>query len=183
MGTKPYPLHPDDAVELKTLRDRLVQLRLGMGLTPPQVSVQAGRNADFVGRLERYTGVRTAPLFSSVQLWASGLNARVELELDDFWLYSHSDPEFLLLFRQSRPFAARHSQRLLLVAMLRRWRMCNRLDLSVVAPLMAPMSTTSLSDWESESQDPLLGRAMFYARVLGTRLRLRVFTRQQWRFD
>lgn len=180
MGKKEIALHEEDARHLQQLRGVLIRTRLDAGLAPVELSVQAGRNADFIASLERHVAV--VPKASTWQAWARVLYLRLEFEVQDLWLFtSQPDEQLLQLQRQSRAWGADVPARRLLAAQLRLWRMCRGWDTEQVAPLLG-VSGESVARWELDSHDPALSRAMGYARVLGTSVRVRVFRRDEWIF-
>jgi len=50
-----------------------------------------------------------------------------------------------------------------------------------VAPLLG-QSGDSIRDWEADSNDPLVSRVMAQLRVMGARVQVRTFTREEWIF-
>jgi len=179
MGTKVYSLHEDDALELQQLRDKLRGLRVAAGLSRAQLSRDSGLSRDSVSSLER--GVNPSPLVSTLQSWGRALGVRVEFEVQDLWRFPHGDAQFQAMFRRSRPWAADEAARLFLVAAARQWRVSRGWDVEHVAPLLG-QSGDSIRDWEADSNDPLVSRVMAQLRVMGARVQVRTFTREEWIF-
>ena len=174
---KGYPLHPDDLQELNDLRGKLRVLRRQNGLTHRAAAAAVGRGHDFVVGLEK--AKTDSPALASLQDWAHAVGARVEFELDGFWDVPHTDGRMLSLFKAGQPWGAHEPARMWVVAALRAWRVKNGWDVEHVAPLMG-LQAESIVDGESKLPNPMFGRACFYARVLQTLLRLRLFTRDEW---
>lgn len=179
MGTKVYPLDEQDTAQMDTVRAVLRQARLDLGAKPQELSIQAGRNYEFVRTLERPGGA--VPLASSLQVWGHVLNLRIEFDVLNLWRFAHYDPEFALEHRLSRPWSAHAQARRFLVSSLRQFRIARFLDVETVAPAMG-VAGESVRNWEQESVDPSLSRAMATARVLGTRVQFSVFTKDEWIF-
>ena len=179
MGTRVFVLHPDDDRELDALCARLKQIRVDAGLKDREVSAIAGKHWDFVRRLE--TRSARAPAASTLQQWAGVLYVRLCFEVDGMSGLPVHDPELGTLLREADVWGGGSDvpARLLLVAQLRAWRISQGRDIEHVAQLLG-MSGSSVRHWENKSKDPLMSRAMFYARLLGTRVRLSVVTREQW---
>jgi len=179
VGTKVFMLHPDDDRELDALCAGLKQIRVDAGLKDREVSAVAGKHWDFVRRME--TRQARAPAASTLQQWAGALYVRLCFEVDGVSGLPVHDPELGRLLREANVWGRGSDApaRLLLVAQLRAWRIWQGRDIEHVAPLLG-VSADSARHWENKSNDPLMSRAMFYARLLGTRVRLSVVTREQW---
>jgi transcriptional regulator with XRE-family HTH domain len=179
MGTKVFPLHPQDGRELDALCARLKQIRVDADLRSIEVSIIAGEHHDFVRRLE--SRAARGPAASTLQKWAGALYVRLCFEVDGVPALPVHDPVLLALQRQADVWGSGSdvAVRLLLVAQLRQWRMSQGRDIEHVAPLLG-VSGEAARHWENKSKDPLMSRAMVYARLLGTQVRVSVVTREQW---
>lgn len=179
MGFTRDELHPDDVDELQRLRGQLRQARIDAGVSGYGLSAQLGRHREFVSHLER--GVTLSPFMSTLQVWAAGLGLRVEFGVLGLWMFHQSDHEMLDAYAQSRPWGADEQARRWLVLALRAWRVRRGLDVAVVAPLLST-DGEQVRHWEANAHDPTIGRAMLQARVTGTRVTLRVWSRDEWIF-
>lgn len=173
--------HPEDEYTLAVLREQMRQLREKADVSMSEASRRAGvSHVSAINALEKGYNF---PKVSRVQQWANGLGVRVEFSLDGFWRFHHVDLQMLQLYRMSRAWGADEAQRLWLLSALRQWRIKCGLSAEKVAQLL-DMSSDALQRWElGPSGDVLLARMMWQARVMGTVLRLRVFTRDEWIFE
>ena len=172
-----FPVHSDDVDEIAGLRQRLIGIRLASGKPSSGACEAAGLPAEFMSRLE--TARRDSPKLSSLQKWAGALDYRVEFRIEDFWLYAHGAQEMLMWYAMSRPWGADAQMRQWLVSALGQWRVKKGMDVEDVAELMG-VGVSAVRDWEADSPDPLLKRAMWQARVTGTRVRLDLWRREDW---
>lgn len=172
-----YVLHPEDADELAGLRQVLKQRRQHLGLKIIDVAARGGRHPEFVSMLER--GVSPSPRMASLQVWAGLLDARVEFELDGFWDVEHDDTEMLWLDGMRQPWGKDAEYRLWLVAALRAWRIAKGIHMDIIAQGVG-MHRNGAYRWEWESTDPLMARAMTTARLMDTRLRLRLVHKEDF---
>lgn len=175
-----FEMHPDDAQEVAKVRAQLRQMRKELKISGYEMSRRLGRARDFVGGLE--LGVADSPQVSSLQLLASGVDARIEFSLDGFWLFAHTSRNMMSWYALSRPWGSDREQRMWLVAALREWRVKMGLDVAVTAPLIGVVPD-GLRNWEDNSQDPVLARAMLQARATGTVLRMQVWRKADWVFE
>lgn len=177
--TKLAPLHPQDTETIDELRTALFRERQLRKLSAFRLSRNVGRNGEFVSQLEQ--GDAASPKMSSLQMWAGGLDLRIEFTLEHFWMIPHMNTEMITFFAMSRPWGADAYMRQWLVSALRQWRVRRGIDVSVVAPLLGT-DVDSVRRWEDESTDPLLGRAMWQARHTGTRLLWSLWRKEDWTF-
>lgn len=172
-----YSVDPDDEDALDRVRLDLRALRLERGWTMQQVAALSNRDAASISLLER--GVSPSPRMSTLQLWAASLDRRIEFDLEGFWEFDHDDSQMIWLYEMSRPWGQDAHQRLWLIAALRAWRLAKGIDIDVVARPLG-MQRNGAFRWEWESVDPLMGRAMTTARLLGTTIVMKLYTRDQW---
>lgn len=175
--TQLYVIDERDAESLRQLREQLKDRRADLGLRVYEVAKRCGRHPEFVSMLER--GISASPKLSSLQLWAGGVDARIEFELPGFWDVEHDDPQMLWLDGMREPWGKDSHMRLWLVAALRAWRVVNGVDIGVVAQAIG-MHRNGAYRWEWESVDPLFGRVAATARVLGVPLQMRLVWREDW---
>lgn len=179
MGTRKIDLHPDDELATTAIRQQLRQARKEANESGYGLSAKLGRSKEFITNLER--GVNGSPRLSTLQLWAGGLDLRIEFELTGFWMFAHTSGEMTAWYGMSRLWGADKDQRMWLVSALRTWRIRKGLDVEEVAPLMQ-IDGDTLRRWESESHDPLLARAMLQARVTGTVITMSLWRKEDWVF-
>lgn len=172
-----FPAHQEDLDEIDRMREKLTQIRMSTGKTSQKICREAGAPSDFIARLEKER--RDSPKTSSVQRWAGLLGVRVEFGIDRFWLYAHGGQEMLTVYAMSRQWGADDFQRQWLVSALGQWRVKKRIDVDDLAPLMG-VKSEAIRDWEADADDPVLKRAMWQARMTGTRVTLDVWRREDW---
>lgn len=178
--TKMMRPHEEDVATLGALRDALRELRQARKLSAYRLSANVGRSDEFVSSLER--ALSYSPKMSSLQLWASGLDVRIEFGLEHFWLVPHAgSSEMLALYAMSRPWGADDHQRLWLVSALKAWRVNRGIDVAELAPGLGT-DMDSVWRWEYESTDPFIARAMWQARLTGTRVTFTLWRKDEWIF-
>lgn len=171
--------------QVEQLREALFRRRQDLGWSSSFASQRVGRRGDFVRRLE--LAHRNDQKLSTLQDWCRAVDLRLRL-----WVPSFGPSMWPLA--QGR-FAAENrmlwqywdlstmdgdklipdlSQRLWVVALLRACRRHLRLDAQANAAMLRElgMNAKGFWKWEAEATDPMLGRCMRYAEVLGVRLRV-----------
>ncbi len=174
-------LDAEDACTLVILREHLRQVREERKISAHSLSKKVGRGGEFVSDLEK--GRARTPRLSTLQLWASGLDLRIEFGLRDFWLMSHVDREMLTMFTMSRAWGSGDEfMRRWLVLALRTWRVRRSIDVVTLAPQLCT-DNSSVWRWEEDSHDPFIARAMSQARFTGTRVTVSVWSQPDWIFE
>lgn len=161
-----YDAHPDDVARLVQFRQKLRAVREGRGISAAQLSRDMGRSVEAASAFER--GERASPLVSTLQVWAAALDLRMEFSLEGWTDLGYSDPRTEALFKASRPWDAHDQMRMWLVSALRTWRVAKGIDVVELATLMGASESKPIRDWEANSRDPMLFRATWQARCMGT---------------
>ena len=175
-----YPSDAQDLEEYAKIRDHLIRERRLSGKSGKELAARTGKGDGFLHGLEKQA--RDSPLLSTLQEWPPIFGYRIEFGLENFWLHGHSDQEMLTYYAMSRPWDADHRwQRQWLVAALKQWRVKQGVDVEVLAALLG-VSSGAVRDWEESSHDPVLKRAMLQARLLGTRVTMRLWKQDEWTF-
>lgn len=172
-----YDVHADDVVALDQLRADLKRRRLDLGLMLKDAGPRVGREGEFVSMLER--GLARSPVMSSLQLWASAVDARINFDLDGFWDVEHADPQVHWLQEMRRKWGKDAEMRLFLVAAIRSWRVEHQIPIEVVSEGIR-MDRDGAARWEWEATDPLIGRAMVTARLVQTRVTMSLVFKEDW---
>lgn len=170
----------EDRKALDALHGKLISARKDLGVSAHELAGREhGRHPGWIKNLE--SGKADSPRISSYQSWASVLGLRLEIQVKDFWLYPWVNQEMIAWYAMSRPWGADEMMRQWLVAALACWRARVGVDVYEIA-LKLKCSPEAVLDWESESVDPLVKRAMLQARFTGTRLRFHLWRKEDWRF-
>lgn len=169
----------EDQVELRNIRTQLTNLRQGSRVSQKQVERRIGI-FNFIKHAEedRYP----YPRLSTLQQWAAAYDLRLEVGLDNFWLHAWSDKEMLALYAMSRRFDAAPMLRLWVVSALRSWRQKVGVDSARLGGMLG-ITGTAVRTWEYESGDPGVDKVLIRARLLGTRVRVRLWSREDWIFE
>jgi len=175
-----YPTGPDDRAALESLRDQLRAERERRGLTYESAGALIGRSINFLYEMEN---LRSSLKLSSVQLWASIYDMRVEFGLADYWNFTWAHDELHVLYQLSRPFDAANYQRLWLVCALQAWRERLGIHAAEVAYWMNLKDAHSVTEWERKSNDPMLLRVMAQARLTKTSVTMKLWKREDWTFS
>jgi hypothetical protein len=171
-----YQVDQVDQAQLDWLYAQLVTARKLQGLVPVHASVAAGKVPDFVGRMERRTF--DSPRLSAYQDWARIVGFRLVCDLEGFWDHEWDDPAMQAWWEMAKPWRADYPHRLWLVEALKCWQV-RFADRDVVAAAVG-RHRQGVARWYAQAHDPLLKRALNQAVAVGTRVRLRLFTREQW---
>ena len=172
-----FTIDDRDVQALAVLREQLMARRKSLRRTINDAAELVGRHGEFVSMLER--GVSPSPKLSSLQLWAAGVDARVQFEFDGFYDVEHDDPEMLWLDGMRNRWGADAQMRLWVVAALRAWRIARSIPMDVVAVGMG-VHRHGAYRWEWGSTDPLFARVAGTARLLGTQLTMSLILREDW---
>lgn len=174
-----YQINASDSAEVESIRLMLREIREDNGETHQQVAARLGKEPDFI--FDRENRRRDSPHLSSLQLWASAFDLRLEVNINNFWMHAWNEPEMQALYAMSRPFDAAPMLRLWTVSALGCWR--RRLGISArEAGVRMGLSPDAVTRWELESHDPLVNRMMVQARATGTWITFRLWHRDDWIF-
>lgn len=178
-------LHEDDYREFFRIRRELVGWHHCTGTTQVRMATLLGVSDKFVHELE--TG-RSMPRLSSLQLWASAFDLRVQPVVSRSGLdLGHPVPpmlegENLMLWNMARPFDAARWVRLWVVSDL----IMLRHALGVSPPEMADrlnVKLSSLYSWERTSHDPIVSKLFTYARALGSSVTFALMERRDYQYE
>lgn len=175
-----YPVDPGDREALESLRDQLREQRVQRGLSYESAGALVGRSINFLYEMEN---LRSSLKMSSVQLWASIYDMRVEFGVADYWNFTWAHDELHLLYQFSRPFDAAKYQRLWLVSALQAWRERVGVSTHEVAYWLGLKDAHAVSEWERKAADPMMGRVMTQARLVRTSVTMKLWKREDWIFQ
>lgn len=177
--TRFVPLHPDDAATLQDLRVQLRDLRRAEGISGYELCRRLGQHLEFVSRLEN--GVTQSPNMSTLQMWARGLDRRLEFVIPNFWLMAHRDHDMLAKYAESRPWDSYPELlRAFVMAAARQARVRRRIDAVEMAALLN-VEPDSVRAWEDRAvADPAMSRVMWHFRHCGFQLSWQLFTKDEW---
>lgn len=175
--TYTYEPHPDDEMRLRHVHRELCAVRRSLGVSGYAASKGMNGNDGWVLRLEKNTYPN--PQVSTYQMWAQSLGLRLEVGLDNFWLYSWPQSEMQTLYAMSRPWGAHAFARMWLVSALKVWRLRQGLRHKDVAATMGITESASMC-WESTTEDPTVFRLLNQARAVGTRVSWRLYAKDEW---